>query len=241
MFKSTFIRSLLIATLLTITIGSSYADKRSYVWTYEYLTVDPGKWEVEYYNTSTTPEAGTFAGKTSTVHQLELEVGMGEGFDFAVYQIFKQSPGAGLFYDGMKFRTRYKIGKKGDFFVDPLIYLEYQTSNDFQKNAIEAKFILAKDFGKFNISLNPIVEFEKYGHEEWEFIPGYAFGINYALGHSINLGIESKGDKDAIYVGPTITHGIHNLWAGISPLFAINEVEPGKPEFQLRLILAFGN
>ena len=240
MFKSTFFKSILLLSFFLVLATSSYADKRSYVWTYEYLTLEPGNWEIEYYNTLSTTDASHFRGNTSTTHQIELEVGMTEHFDFAVYQVFSQVPGAGFNYDGFKLRSRFKIGEKGEFFVDPLIYLEYIASPDLQNNEIEAKLILARDFGKFNISLNPILACEKNGAEEWEFTPEYALGFNYSFSELFTLGLESTGSDKGIYLGPTITHGNKDVWVGISPMFAMNDVDPGRPEFKLRMILAFG-
>ncbi|MDD5477394.1 MAG: hypothetical protein PHG87_04220 [Candidatus Omnitrophica bacterium] len=41
--------------VLTI-FQNSYADRRAYVWTYEYQTMPKGKWELEYYFTSIIPK-----------------------------------------------------------------------------------------------------------------------------------------------------------------------------------------
>jgi len=241
MFNSISKYTLVLAALLVIGSFSSVADKRAYVWTYEYQIMEVGAWEVEYYNTISSTDASNFKGNTMVQHMGELEVGMTDWMDFAIYQVFSSSPDMGFNYDGYKLRSRFKIGEKDQFFVDPLIYLEYKGVPDFQKHGIEMKFILAKDFGNFNVSLNPYFEVEKEGADAWEFKPKYAAGICYATSHLMSFGVESKGDKNGIYLGPTLSHGFEHLWVGLSPLFSIGNVTEGKPEFYLRMIVAFGS
>lgn len=212
------------------------ADQRAYVWTYQYQIMSPGESEFEQYTTFSAPDASEFKGKMETELNFELEIGMTDFFDFAVYQNFVQAPDKGLFYDGFKLRSRFKIGKKDQFFMDPLIYIEYIGVPDLSEHTLETKLILAKDIGNFNISLNPILEFEK-GEEDWEVVPEYALGLSYGITHLLRFGLESKGSKDGYYLGPTISHGMENLWMALGSQFALGNVHEGKPEFQIRMIL----
>lgn len=82
-----------IATLILIFSCPSYSDQRIYVWTYEYKTMHRGEAEFEHYFTLSTPKLDKMEGQTSVEHQLELEVGMTDHFDFAIYQVLKQNPG----------------------------------------------------------------------------------------------------------------------------------------------------
>jgi hypothetical protein len=223
-----------------LNFGNTFADQRSYVWTYEYLTLEKGSWELEYYNTISTTQLNNFRGNTTTQHQIELEIGMNESYDFAIYQIFSQKSEGGLHYDGFKFRGRYKLSSKGKLFFNPLIYLEYQGVPDFQNHGLEFKLILTKDFENINLSLNPYVEFEKEGAGKWEFKPQYALGLSYKFSENFTLGIESKGSEKGIYLGPTFAHGNRDLWIALSPTFSIGKVKSGQPEFYLRLLLGFG-
>ena len=68
------------------------ADKRSYVWTYEYQTMEAGEVELEHYLTLSTPISNSFENITSTEHNIEIEVGMTDRFDFSIYQVIKQAP-----------------------------------------------------------------------------------------------------------------------------------------------------
>jgi len=137
-----------------------FADQRSYVWTYEYNTVEKGKAELESYFTLSAPDMGKIKERMSAEHQIELDVGMNDRFDFSVYQRFSQSPNEQFIYDGLKLRARYKLVEKERLFIDPLIYAEYKGKPNLSEHGIELKLILAKDIGKFNISTNPILEIE---------------------------------------------------------------------------------
>jgi hypothetical protein len=163
---------------------------------------------------------------------------MTDRFDFAVYQVFSQKPDEDFEYEGFKLRARYRIGEKGKYILDPLIYLEYKGEPDFSEHEIEFKPIFAKDVGKFNFAVNPIFEFEK--DDEWEFEPKYAIGVSYEILDYTRIGLEVKGSEDGHYIGPVISHGRDDLWAALGSAFKLGDIEEGKPEFQMRMILAVG-
>ena len=214
------------------------ADHRNFVWTYEYMIMDKGLAELETYTTFNTIDIDSISQTTNSELNLEFEVGMLDFWDVAVYQNFKQAASGNLQYNGFKIRNRFKIGKQNQFFLDPLIYIEYATNATFSKQAIEPKLILAKTFNNFTFSLNPYCEFE-YEDEEWEFVPKYAAGASYKLGHTFNLGFEVNGSKDGNYIGPTISHGSSQFWFAWGTLWSYGDLATGKPEFKTRLIMGF--
>ena len=228
-----FILSLLLASVLGLTSPAFAA--RSYVWTYEYKTAEKEEVEVEYYFTLSTPDIGQIEGTMASEHQIELELGITERFDFSVYQVFNQNPGEGLKYKGFKLQSRYKIGKKGRYILDPLLYLEYKGKPDFSEHGIEFKSILAKDIGRFNIALNPIFGFER--EDEWEFEPEYAIGMSYEIGEMLKVGLEAKGSEHGHYISPVISHRREDFWIALGSAFKTGEIKEGKPEFQIRVVL----
>ncbi len=216
----------------------AFADQRFYVWTYEYKTLDRGRGEVEDYLTLSTPDMGHVEGTMGAEHQIELEVGMTERYDFAIYQVFNQNPGQSLKYEGFKLRSRYRLGNKGKAMLDPLVYLEYIGVPDFSSHAIEIKLILARDMGRFNIALNPIFELEK--EREWELEPEYAIGSSYEISQILRVGLEAKGSEHGHYLGPVVSHGRENLWFTLGSALKIGKIEGGRPEFQIRMLLGIG-
>ncbi len=236
--KSYNVLVLTVFLIVFMAVPECMADWRSYVWTYEYQTVDRGDAELESYFTLSTPEIDRMEGITTTDFQLELEVGMTERYDFSIYQIFEQAPEGSLRYKGYKLRSRYRFGEKGRYPLDPLIYVEYKGKPDFSEHGIELKLILAKDIGATNIALNPILEFERDG--EWEVEPEYAVGITRRISDLLKFGLEAKGGESGHYIGPVISHGRDDLWVSLGSAIKLGDVDEGKPEFQIRLLMAVG-
>jgi len=219
-------KRLLIITLLgfgiwSLGFGEAFADRRSYVWTYEYMTMPKGMAEVEYYNTLEYADANT--PKVSTwKHLFEYEYGITDRWDISMYQQFKQTNTAAantLSYDGYKIRTRYRIGERNSLPIDTLLYLEYIGKNDLSAlNQAEIKLILAKDIGRFNIAYNQILKqtLNSGGATEHE----YAAGMHLEFSPALKIGIEGKGNYSAgsHYVGPTISVATDKFWANFGIL-----------------------
>ena len=214
------------------------ADQRHFVWTYEYKTVNRGDVEFEHYYTTSHPNSSDLSyGPITTGHQMELEIGMNERFDFAIYHQFEQQ--TNLQYKGYKLRGRYRIGEKNMYLLDPVLYMEYHGKPDFSEHGIETKLILAKETDKLIASLNPILEIE-IENDEKEIKTEYAAGITYKFNKLIHAGIEFKGSKDGHYLGPTISHGLNSHWFSLGTAIAIGKIKEGKPEIEIRMIMGVG-
>lgn len=224
--------------LLLVLAGAALADQRSYVWTYEYQTVPKNEAELEYYYTASAPDRSSLTTNVTSEHKFEYEIAMNERFDFAIYQVFAQAPGEALTHEEFQLRWRYRFAEKGEHLVDSLLYFEYAGVPDFSEHALETKWVMARDLGPVNVSLNPILECE-FGDEN-ETKTEYALGVSYRPNELVRLGVEAKGGKDGHYVGPVISHGKGRFWATLGSAFAVSSVEEGEPEFQTRLLLGIG-
>lgn len=216
MVKIKFVCLAVVSILLIGIAKDSHADRRSYVWTYEYQTMPKGHAEIEYYLTE--EQKNIEKAKPSTwKHWLELEYGITDHWDISMYQQFKQSntTSSNTFeYDGFKVRTRYRILEKDVLPIDTLLYLEYIRNDNLEKpNVLEAKIIFAKDIWNFNIAYNQILkqELDSGGKTEHE----YAFGISYPIAPHFKIGVESKGNytDEKYYIGPTLGWSSHKFWA----------------------------
>lgn len=207
----------LIGLIALIGFNQLHADGRRYVWTYEYQTLHRGEAELESYTefSHTDTDSGRLADITL---QYEYEIGMNDRFDVGIYQKFKQPHNAPIAYDGFKVRMRFRLGEKGQWPLDPLIYLEYKDNAAFDHSALETKLILARDFDRLNISLNPVLEFE-FDDDETEVEFEYTAGMSYRLHSLLSLGLETKGNTENFYWGPTISHGKQDLWFALGYLF----------------------
>ena len=219
---------LLILSLITFCL----ADQRHFVWTYEYKTVARGEAEFEHYYTTSYPNSSDLSESLKTGHQLELEIGMNERFDFAVYHQFEQEES--FIYKGYKLRGRYRIGEKNQYILDPLLYLEYHGKPDFSEHGIESKLILAKETEKIIASFNPVLEIES-GENEIE--TKYTAGLTYKLNKILHAGIEFRGSENGHYWGPTIAHGTHDIWFSMGPSFKLGNIKANKPEMEIRMIM----
>ncbi|MBI3871684.1 MAG: hypothetical protein HY304_01230 [candidate division Zixibacteria bacterium] len=205
---------------------TAQADRPPYVWSYSYATTPPEDIELEYYLTNATPHADS-AGQTSWEHRVELEVGLTDRWDIALYQIFSQ-PGDGAFhYDAFQIRTRYRLGAAGRWPIDPLIYLEYRRpSSLLSANELEGKLVLSHDFDRVNVVVNLV--------EELEFAPGseshtgYSFGMKIEPRPILSLGIEAFGDitseeGTAHYLGPTVSLARGKWYYTIGAALGLNQ------------------
>ena len=214
-----------------------FADQRHFVWTYEYKTVSKGEVEFEHYYTTSHSNSSDLSEGLKTGHQLELEIGMNEKYDFAVYHQFEQQ--SSFVYKGYKLRWRYRIGEKNQYLLDPLLYLEYHGKPDFSEHGIETKIILAKETTNMIISFNPVLEFE-IEEDENEIEAEYAAGLSYKINKLLRAGFEIKGSNNGHYFGPTISHGVHDIWFSLGSAFAVGAVKGEKPDMEIRMIMGIG-
>ena len=226
-----------IILVMLFMISITMADQRHFVWTYEYKTVKRGEAEFEHYYTTSYPNSSDPSDGTKVGHQLELEIGMNERFDFAVYHQFEQQDI--LTYKGYKLRWRYRISEQNQYFLDPLLYFEYHGKSYFSEHGIESKLILAKETDKFIVAFNPVLEIEIENGEN-EIETEYTTGFTYKLNKLFYAGIEFKGSENGHYWGPTISHGAHDIWFSLGSAFAMGAVKGDKPEMEIRMIMGVG-
>ena len=225
----------LVFTALAFVQGT-FADRRGMVWTYEYMTMPKGVFEVEYYLTEKQPNIKKATPNTWD-HWLELEYGITDHWDVAVYQQFKQSnmeSKSTFEYDGFKFRTRYRFAEKDKWPLDTLLYFEYIREADFKEpNILEGKVILAKDIGKFTLAYNQILKQELDSDAKTEH--EYASGVTYALTPHVKFGVETKGNytESKYYIGPTVSYAAGRFWTALGALGGLTEE---SDDFQVRLI-----
>ena len=224
----------IVLYLLTI-ISFVIADQRHFVWTYEYKTVSKGEVEFEHYYTTSYPNFSDLSEGIKVGHQLELEIGMNDRYDFSVYHQFEQQNS--FIYKGYKLRWRYLFGEKNKYLLDPLLYLEYHGKPDFSEHGIETKIILSKETKGIIVSFNPVLEIEI---EEDEIEIEYTAGLSYKINKLFRAGLEIKGGKSGHYAGPTISHGLHDIWFSLGSAFALGTVKGEKPEMEIRMIMGVG-
>lgn len=209
-------RTLAIALLIIVlAVPSSFADRRKYVWTYGTAIMSPDESELEFYQTTRIDNANSWE------YRIELEHGISSRADMSVYQIFTQADGGSLKWDAFQVRTRYRLAEPGKVAFDPVLYLEYNRKVDLSKqNKLEGKLLLAEDFDKVNLAINPVYEFFwAPGDPIHEF--GLDVGLSYELTYKFTIALESTSRyeilKDAdnetsSYFGPTISFATGSVY-----------------------------
>ena len=211
--------------------ADGHADEKYYVWTYDYSSLAKGSAEIEYYLTTTTRDRQT-SSQTDWQHQVELEYGLTDHLDVALYQVFEQPAGGAFHYGGFKARVRYRVAEKDELPIDVVLYAEHEEATDGD-NAFEGKVILAKDLGKINLAYNQIYE-RKYNSGKGEH--EYAAGVSYEVEPSVRFGLESKGSftEGEYSAGPTLAWSGGRIWANIGALYGFNRKTSDR---QIRFLL----
>ncbi|HWR83829.1 MAG TPA: hypothetical protein VN285_11055 [Candidatus Deferrimicrobium sp.] len=218
----------LISFVVTILLLSSSvsADRRKYVWTYQFATMAPGTAELELYQTT------KLSATDSWEYRIEIEHGLTPRWDLSIYQIFTQKENEAFKWDAFQIRTRYKLAEQGRFLMDPLLYVEYHRKIDLKKqNKLETKLILARDFAKANVAVNPVYEFFWAPGDPVHEI-GVDVGLSYELSFKYVVGIESssryeflKGieDEKASYLGPTVSYAAGPIWYSVGYAWGLTD------------------
>jgi hypothetical protein len=227
-------RVLVAVTALLATGGEARADLRSFTQTYEYSTVPQGRTAVELWHTQ-----GRLTWDRDTAqtieHIVELEHGITDHWDIALYNVFAQTAGGGAVmaepyhYDETKLETRYRFADRGVWPVDTLVYLEL--SKDFGQSIyeIEGKVIGARDFGELTVAANAIVEVQ-LGRQAAETEPEFAWalGATYHLTPKVRAGAETWGSVEeeelALSIGPALSlAAASNFWVTVTAGFGLTD------------------
>ena len=217
-------KSIILFLLITVMFSNSFADRRNYVWTYQYVTIPKNVTELEFYQTT------KMRATDDWEYRIEVEHGLTDYWDFSVYQIFSQEQDASMKWDAVQFRTRYRLGEEGQFFFDPLLYFEYNRKIDLKKkNKFETKLILAKTMTKFNLAINPV--YELFAAPDIEHEAGLDVGFSYEFSPKVILGVEStsriefEDDETEVgsYFGPTVSFASGHWWYAIGAAWGITE------------------
>ena len=181
--------------------------------------------------------SGDYASNLMYRTAFELTYGLTDTLEAAAYLNLAHPNGASFQYAGSNYRLRGSLFEQGELPVDLGWYveLEWHRIPQFDTNELEfeLKPIIEKDYGRFEIDLNP--KFEKAifvgpnKNRGFEF--GYAVGAYYNWMRSLTPGLEFYGgiglidDNDPLreqqhYVFPVLrgefSHGIeYNVGPGI--------------------------
>jgi hypothetical protein len=222
---------LLLAATAALPLAAR-ADRRYYGETYSAVTAPPGGLDLEGWTTfHQAPRAG---GADFWRHQLEVETGITDRWDAALYGLLKQE--SGLRFEGLKLESRYRLSEPGRWPIDTVLYLEVRKELIHDKPwAIEEKLILARDFRAVNLSANLLAEQELVpgGGREYEY--GYALAASYEFHPSLRLGAEAFGGWTNVreagtstwekkhWAGPALSVAYSRFWLVLAAGFGLTD------------------
>jgi hypothetical protein len=169
-------------------------------YSYPYQTLPKGKIEVEEIadlipmRVAREKDDGTRDAVTAVRSQLqtELEIGVNDRLELALYFSFHQSATAdtpAMRFDGMKQRLRYRFAEEGDLPLDMGVYFE--VAELYNEIELEEKLLLSRRFGYLTTVCNLWVEQEYYFQtQEWKLIYNPTLGAVYELSPNLMLGLE---------------------------------------------------
>jgi hypothetical protein len=165
-----------------------------------------------------------------SVLQTELELGITDRLELALYFSFHQSASAGtpaMRFDGLKQRLRYRFAEEGDWPVDVGVYLE--VAEFYNELEIEEKLLLSRRFGYLTLVSNLWVEQEFYFQDqEWKHIYNPTVGGHYELSPNLILGLEywARGRFDSqSAVGQAATDSPSGARHYLGPTFLLQSGE----------------
>jgi hypothetical protein len=206
------------------------ADRRTLIRAYEYMTQPKGNLEFELWNSISSPKGGGF-DQASMVNRLELEHGLTDHWDVALYHQFAQDPGASYRFDAWQLETRYRLFEKNVLPVDVVLYFEVERPANFSKPwVIEEKLILEKDFGRFALVANLVGEQKPFRAREgydWEIDVGARFEVapQLRLGAELWTIQETIGGvtEGSYFVGPSVSWASSKIWLQLGAGFGVGD------------------
>ena len=244
MKKLGFLVVLTLLGSLFLNMRSGLAHVRTYAWNQEYQTLPQGTFEFEDWTAFKVPD-GSKSNENAIQYQGELEYGVTDHLTITNYERWKTENVVGsddsTVYEGFKFETKYRIGQRGKYWLDPLLYLEWATNprEHEHHNEIEGKLVLSKDFDKLNVVYNHIFESQLAGDGRTKH--EFAVGANYELFSGLKAGVEFQGQywnpgshRNELSLGPTISWENKYFWVVAGASFGVNHA---ADDHQVRLIV----
>ena len=235
------------AALLAAAAEEARADRRTMIRAYEYQTQPKDNLEFELWNTVEAPRS-SFSDSV-LVQRAELEYGITDHWDLALYHVFERGGPAAEFreyhFSDWQLETRYRLAEKGEWPVDVLLYLEVERPVDFSRPfELEEKIILEKDFGRFALVAN-LVGGQHLGRADLGRVWEVDFGARYELMPQLRVAAEFWTTHEFVrqdvsrnyYLGPSISVATQKLWLQVGAGFGL---DPGQDQrLQIRSVLGF--
>jgi len=156
-------------------------------------TVEEGELEFEYYLDYTFDRDPAKDGAAK--HQFELEYGVTDRWQTAIYGVFKEKPGKNFAYEGLKLENIYQLFEQGERWLDAGLYFEYfiPESSLNKSDVFEFKLLLEKESGKVINTANLVLKKELGANATKNTSAGYAWRSKWRWMKQFEPAIEAYG------------------------------------------------
>jgi len=192
------------ALMILLTAGIALAQERPYFVTYDDQLEKKGELEIELLTTSGNVRD---ENRRYIAPWTEIEYGVTSWWTAELYLEGVTFKGDGSAFTGWRWENRFRP-IKGDHFINPVLYVEYESINEASRiqkeivgrgapefepvrelaethaNELEGRLILSSGTGPWNVSENFIVE-KNFSEDE-----GYEFGYSVGVSRSFGSGVE---------------------------------------------------
>jgi hypothetical protein len=242
-----FARAALLCASVALASTAARADRRTLIRAYEFQTQPQGNLEFEMWNDVETPKTA-FADSLIT-HRLELEYGITDRWDVALYHVLTHGGPAGedrsFKFDSWRAETRYRLAERGVWPVDVMVYLELERPGDFSEPfELEQKLILEKSLGRFALILNLVGE-QKLSSSQTGHVWEVDLGARYEVTPHLRVAGEVWGIQEiapggtrevALYAGPSISVEVKKFWIQLGAGIGLNDA---AQQLQFRSVFGF--
>ncbi|MEY2504736.1 MAG: hypothetical protein QOG27_1016 [Verrucomicrobiota bacterium] len=244
---------LILAAVALLPMFSAPAGSRRFTYVYEVTTSPPGDVEIENWVTWKTRKPDDH-GFDQIDFRHELEFGITDKFQMAVYVAdwnyhHGMSAGEpGFTLQGSAIELIYNFTNP---VADPIglsAYQEFKTGYRFFES--ETKLLAQKNFGRFVVAYNAVLEaeWEGEGLEEREGEFQQSLGLSYEVNPHFLFGAEllheiafpdwSETEPGKFFAGPNISVRKGNWWVTLTGLAQVTNAGD-EPDLQVRTIFGF--
>jgi hypothetical protein len=214
-----------VIPVLLLSASSLFGQDDFEIQVYEYETVPKKMWNLETHMSYVGKGTKQFEGKVAPTNNqyhmtYELTRGITDHFELAGYLVTARTPGlTGVIeYAGARIRPRFRLPESWHLPMKTSISWEVGFPNTrYEENSVtfELRPILERNFGKFQLDVNPTVARALKGpgkKDGWEFEPAVRFG--YELTKRLDASFEYYGSTGPITGFHRADEQVHLLYPG---------------------------
>lgn len=152
------------------------------------------------------------AKDNAQTHLLGIGYGVTPWWFTEVYAEWEREPGSGetTSFEAIEWENRFQLSDPGEYWADVGLLVEYQRPDESDTpDKIEVGLLLAKELGKFDATLNLILEREVGSGASSDVDVAQAFQLKYRLDPAFEPGIEIYSEFGAIDNVPSFDQQEH--------------------------------